>query len=568
MEEEPLKRRLTGLSLFLIAIVGCAADEQPSATTATQEPGNAMEVVADIEQRRMQLPRTVIDYDRTLLNPQEQQILAKLVEASRHMDAIFYRQVSEKNPAWLEQLRAGGTSPGLAYFENMKGPWDRLDEDAPFIAVGAKPAGAGFYPGDLTKEEFEGWIARNPGDKESFQGLFTVIRREGDRLVAIPYSTYYREQLEPAGKLLTEAAALTGNASLRNYLTKLVASFSSNNYFESDLAWMDLDSDIEVIIGPYEVYEDKLFNYKASFESFITVVDRPETEKLALYSRHMPAMERNLPIPDEHKNPNRGTDSPIRVVQEVFTAGDARRGVQTAAFNLPNDEKVREAKGSKMVLLKNVMEAKFRQSGQPIAARVLDSSQLNLVSFDAFFNHVLFHELSHGVGPGLITPPGGGERIDTRLLLKNHYSTIEEAKADVLGLWNLMYAMDEKLLTSFDRQTMYATNVGVMFRSLRFGIDSAHGRANAIQWNWFREKGGIEPSSDGRFRVDFAKMAEATRSLANELLMIEATGDFARADRLVAKYGISSTEMKEVISRLEDIPVDIEPVFAGAGETH
>lgn len=526
-----------------------------------------MDVVADIEQRRKQLPKTVIDYDRSLLNPQEQQVLAKLIEASRHMDAIFYRQVSEKNPGWHEQLRAGGPSPGLAYFENMKGPWDRLDEDAPFIAVGPKPAGAGFYPEDLTKEELEAWIAANPGDKESFQGLFTVIRREGDRLVAIPYSTHYREHLEPAGKLLTEAAALTGNASLRNYLTKLVASFSSNNYFESDLAWMDLDSGIEVIIGPYEVYEDKLFNYKASFESFITVVDKPETEKLALYSQHMPAMERNLPIPDEHKNPNRGTDSPIRVVQEVFTAGDARRGVQTAAFNLPNDEKVREAKGSKMVLLKNVMEAKFRQSGQPIAARVLDTSQLNLVTFDAFFNHVLFHELSHGVGPGLITPPGGGARIDTRLLLKNHYSTIEEAKADVLGLWNLMYAMDEKLMTAFDRQTMFATNAGVMFRSLRFGIDSAHGKGNAIQWNWFREKGGIVPSSDGRFRVDFAEMEEATRSLANELLMIEATGDFARAGRLVSKYGIASAEMKEVISRLEDIPVDIEPVFAGAGET-
>ncbi|HUF17816.1 MAG TPA: peptidase [Thermoanaerobaculia bacterium] len=561
-----MKVRLAITIILLMSILGCRAAEQPEATTATQETQGALEVVPDIEQRRSQLPRTVIDYDRNLLDSREQQALAKLIEASRYMDAIFYRQVSERNPAWHEQLLAAGSSPALAYFENMKGPWDRLKENEPFLSVGPKPAGAGFYPEDLTKEELEAWIAANPGDKESFQGLFTVIRREGDRLVAIPYSTYYKEHLDPAGKLLTEAAALTGNASLRNYLTKLVASFSSNDYFESDLAWMDLDSDLEVIIGPYEVYEDNLFNYKASFESFITVVDKPETEKLALYSSHMPAMERNLPIPDEHKNPNRGTDSPIRVVQEVFTAGDARRGVQTAAFNLPNDEKVREAKGSKMVLLKNVMEAKFRQSGQPIAARVLDSSQIDLVTFDAFFNHVLFHELSHGVGPGLITAPDG-KRVETRLLLQNLYSTIEEAKADVLSLWNLMYAMDEGLVTAFDRETMFATNAGVMYRSLRFGIDSAHGRGNAIQWNWFREKGGIVPAGDGRFRVDFARMEEATRSLANELLMIEATGDFARAERLVNKYGIASPEMKEVIARLEDIPVDIEPVFAGAGET-
>ena len=563
-----MKVRLIGVLALVIAMTGCKGEEQPA--TATETAGSSgLEIVSDVEERRKQLPPTVIDYDRTLLDDREKQVLAKLVEASKYMDQIFYRQVSEKNPEWHQALIAD-TSPqaahARAYFENMKGPWDRLAENEPFIAVGPKPEGAGFYPPDMTKQEFEAWIAANPADKESFQGLFTVIRRDGDRLVAIPYSTHYKEFLDPAARLLTEAAQMTGNASLRDYLTKLVAAFASNDYFQSDLAWMDLDSDIEVIIGPYEVYEDELFNYKASFESFITVVDKPETAKLELYSKNLPAMERNLPIPDEHKNPNRGTDSPIRVVQEVFTAGDARRGVQTAAFNLPNDERVREAKGSKMVLLKNVMDAKFRQSGQPIATRVLDSEQLPLVTFDAFFNHVLFHELSHGVGPGLITTPSG-ERVETRILLKNLYSTIEEAKADVLGLWNLMYAMDQKLMTSFDRRTLFATNTGVMFRSLRFGIDSAHGRGNAIQWNWFREKGAIVPVTGGRFRVDFTQMEEATRSLATELLMIQATGDFARAEALVNKYGVSNPEMEEVIARLEDIPVDIEPVFVGAGET-
>jgi hypothetical protein len=279
-------------------------------------------------------------------------------------------------------------------------------------------------------------------------------------------------------------------------------------------------------------------------------------------------MERNLPIPDEHKNPNRGTESPIRVVQEVFTAGDARRGVQTAAFNLPNDEVVREQKGSKKVLLKNVMDAKFRMSGQPIAMRVLEPSQRPLLNFDAYFNFVLFHELSHGVGPGLITPPGGGERVDTRLLLKESYSTIEECKADVLGIWNILLAMQENFLqSSFNEQQLYATYAGLHFRSMRFGIDEAHGRGTAVQWNWLREQGAILPSGDGTFRVDFAKMRPAMQSLVTELLMIEATGDYARAQRLLSKYGVSTPEIESVTARLKDIPVDITPYFPAAGET-
>jgi hypothetical protein len=323
---------------------------------------------------------------------------------------------------------------------------------------------------------------------------------------------------------------------------------------------MDLSGPIEVVIGPYEVYEDQLFNYKAAFESFVTVVDRPETEKLAIYARHLPDMERHLPMPDEHKNPNRGSESPIRVVQEIYTAGDARNGVATSAFNLPNDEKVREAKGSKKVLLKNVMDAKFRQSGKPISARVLVPEQAAMVRFDAYFNETLFHELSHGLGPGLITTPSG-ERVDTRLLLKETYSTIEEAKADAVGAWNVLYALDQGWLTGFSREEFFATVAGLMFRSMRFGIDEAHGRGTAAQWNWFREKGAIVPAADGRFRMVPEKMEEAIRSVANELLMIEATGDYQRAKRFLERYGVANEEITGTIARLTDIPVDIAPVF-------
>jgi hypothetical protein len=561
--------------LCTLLFAGCATQPMPAPEpvmpSTLPTPSVEPAVAPDAAERLGQLPRTGIDYDRSLLSDEDQRVVAKLIDAAKLIDEIFWLQVSEKNRDWFLALSEAARVSSLHqaafdYFIAMKGPWDRLKEDEPFVmGVGEKPGGAAFYPPDITKEEFERWIAAHPEDKEAFQGLFTVIRRQGSLLYAIPYSEYYGNLLGQAAARLREAAALSSNASLRDYLTKRAAALLSDDYYESDIAWMDLNSAIEVVVGPYEVYEDGLFNYKAAFEAFVTAVDRPESEKLGVYTAHLPEMERNLPMPDQHKNPNRGTDSPIRVVQEIFTAGDARSGVQTAAFNLPNDERVREAKGSKKVLLKNVMEAKYRQSGNPIALRVLDSAQTPLISFDAYFNHVLFHELSHGLGPGIITGPDG-KRVETRLLLKELYSAIEEAKADVLGLWNVLYAVDRKLLTGVTEQQLYATDVGLMFRSMRFGLGEAHGRGTAAQWNWYREKGAIVPQPNGRYRVDFDRMREAVRSLAAELLMIEATGDYDRARRLLEQYGKSTAEIEGVIARLRDIPVDIRPVFAAAGE--
>jgi hypothetical protein len=566
------------LLLVLAAILplACRENIQPQTETATSTapPAASLEVLPDVENRLRQMPKTVIDYDRTLLNDNERQVVAKLIEASTFIDEIYWRQVSEQNPDYRTRLEAQASSSnrnraGYEYFLANRGRWDRLAKDEPFVApfgpAGHKPEGAAFYPADITKEEMERYIAAHPDQKDALQGLFSVVRRQGDRLVTIPYSVHYKEQLTPAVAKLREAAALTNNPSMRNYLTKLADALMKDNYRESDVAWMDLNGPLEVVIGPYEVYEDALFNWKAAFQSFITVVDRPETEKLTVYAQHLPAMERNLPIPDEHKNPNRGTESPIRVVQELYTAGDARRGVQTAAFNLPNDEWVRENKGSKKVLLKNVMDAKYRMSGSPIAMRVLDPAQRNLLNFDAYFNFVLFHELSHGLGPGLIKQPNG-ERVDVRFLLKDTYSAIEECKADVLGVWNILYAIDQKLLSAFNEQQLYATYAGLHFRSMRFGIDEAHGRGTAVQWNWLREKGAIMPKGDGTFTVDFPKMRSGIELLANELLMLQATGDYARAQRLLAKYGVSTPEIESVTAKLTDIPVDITPVFPAAGE--
>lgn len=531
-----------------------------------------LQLAPDIPQRLRRLPRTAIDYDRGLLDEKETRVVAILIEASRAIDEIFLRQVSEENPRLREELRdaAGRGAPSaadaLALFDIHKGPWDRLAHHEPFIGTRPKPPGAAFYPPDVSKEEIERWIASHPADRDSFQSQFTVIRREGDGLAAIPYSRHYRDLLVPAAEKLRQAAAATGNASLRTYLSRRAEALLSDDYFASDVAWMELDSEIEVVIGPYEVYEDELLNYKASFEAFVTVRDRAESDRLAVYAEQLEEMERNLPIPDRYKNFDRGFESPVRVVQEIFTAGDARKGVQTSAFNLPNDERVREAKGSKQVLLKNVMEAKFRQSGRPVAERVLDASQAGKVSFDAYFNTTLFHELSHSLGPGIIRGPDG-RRMETRLLLKNLYSAIEECKADVLGVWNILFAMEKKLPIGFDEETLFVTDAGLMFRSMRFGLDEAHGAGTAVQWNWYREKGGILPAGGGKFRVDARAFRDAIRSLAEELLTIEATGDFERARRLLDQYGKTNAEIDAVVRGLEDISVDIAPVFLGAGET-
>jgi hypothetical protein len=525
----------------------------------------------DIAVRLRQFPHTVIDYDHSLLKDGAKETLEELIAASREIDDIFLRQVAEENPSLLEALNrmiASGRPDAITatdYFLINKGPWDRVKENEPFIGSRAKPPGAAFYPVDMTKREFEAWVTAHPQDNEAFQSLFTVIRRDGDRLVAIPYSKYYAPFLSRAAGRLRAAADRTANASLKKYLTLLAAALLSDDYYASDLAWMDLDSDIEVILGPYEVYEDGLFNYKAAFESFLGLRDPAESARLAVYAAHLRDMEENLPIPQAHKNFNRKFESPIRVVQEVFTAGDARKGVQTSAFNLPNDERVREAKGSKKVLLKNVMEAKFRLSGEPIAERILDPDEKTRLSFDAYFDHTLFHELSHGLGPGVITAPDG-KKVEARLLLKDLYSTIEECKADVVGAWNVLYAMDRKWLTGYGENVLFTTYAGLMFRSMRFGLDDAHGGGTAVQWNWYRERKAIDRAAGGRFRVQPENFREAVRSLAAELLEIEATGDYERARKLLDRYGKATPEIRTAIARLTDLPVDLAPVFVAPGE--
>jgi hypothetical protein len=492
-------------------------------------------------------------------------VIEKLVEAAEILDELFLLQVDARNKTWREEIaKDPKLETTLAVFDIMYGPWNRLDHNKPFWGDVEKPKGANYYPQDLKKEELEKWIADHPDQKEAFTGYFTVIERDGDGLKAVPYAEAYKEHLEPAAKLLEEAAELAEDARLKKYLASRAAAFKSNEYRQSDMDWMDLgDGDIEVVIGPYEVYEDELFGYKAAFEAFITLRDPEDSAELERIKSYIPKMEAYLPIPDEHKNPNRGTESPISVVEVLFTAGDTRAGVQTLAFNLPNDEVVREKKGSKKVMLKNVAHAKYEQILIPIAERLIDENQVKNVSFKAFFNHTLVHETAHGLGPGKITVEKDGKKVETSVNaeLKDLYPVIEEAKADTLGMYLNYLLIEEGMHPEEFMENVYASFLGGFFRSVRFGANEAHGKANVIQFNYLAEKGAVVRGDDGRYAYVADKMPEAVKSLARDLLMIEALGDYDGAKAFVDKYGEMPREMKEALDGLSDIPTDIRPSY-------
>jgi hypothetical protein len=509
---------------------------------------------------------TILTADTSGLSPNDRQALIKIIAAAKLYDPLYLRQIWSGNEALLKKLQADKTPLGrerLHYFIINKGPWSQLDGNEPFIpGVPPRPPYANFYPADMTKDEFNAWLATlSPEEKEKATGYFYVIRRDANgKLKSVPYSEEYREFLEPAAKLLREAAALTTNKTLRDFLNKRAAAFASNDYYDSDVAWMDLDAPIDVTIGPYETYEDELFGYKAGFEAYVTLRDAAESAKLVKFSQYLQEIEDHLPIDAKYRNPKLGAASPMRVVNEVFGSGEGNSGVQTAAFNLPNDERVVKEKGSKRIMLKNVQDAKFNKVLIPISRVVLDPKQQNDLAFDAFFTHILMHELMHGLGPHNINV--GGNATTVRLQLKDKYSAIEEAKADMTGLWALQYLLDKGVIDREMQRTLYTTNLASMFRSVRFGITEAHGRGVAMQFNYLTDEGAIKfNQSNGTFSVDESKIRAAVTKLTNELLTIEAEGSYEKASALLDKYAVIRPQMKSAFDKLSNVPVDIEPIF-------
>ncbi len=509
---------------------------------------------------------TVITADTTGLSTGNRAALRELFAAAEIMDSLYIRQVWSGNAAVLAKLTADTSSEGremLRYFQINMGPWSKLDHDSAFVpGVPARPLGADYYPEDMTNEEFTSWVALlPPAEKERATGFFTVIRRKGDHsLTLVPYSIEYRDLLAIAADHLRKAAALTDNASLRDFLLKRAAAFSSDDYYDSDIAWMDLDSPIDVTIGPYETYMDGLFNYKAAFEAFIGIRDEAETAKLSMFASHLQEIENSLPIDPKYRNPHLGAMAPIRVIDEVAIGGEAKSGVQTAAFNLPNDERIVRERGSKRVMLRNVQEAKFNKILKPIAEIALDSTQRGLVAFDPFFTHILAHELMHGLGPHNITLNGNPTTV--RQELKELYSSWEEAKADISGLFALQYLIDAGVISKDMEQKMYVTYLAGIFRSVRFGVAEAHGRGMALQFNYLLERGAISYNQTNEtFAVDFTKIKSVARDLTGIIMTVQAQGDYAAAKELLAKYAVIGPSLQRVLNKLTGIPVDIAPEF-------
>ena len=519
-------------------------------------------VTGDLSDRLAGYIRTDIAPDLSHLTAAQRRVLDKLVDASRIMNDLFWIQACPCHAELTERVAACDPDQrdGVErYFRINYGPWDRRFDRQPFFGDWSHPAGANFYPLDLTAAE-RTQIETGAG---GLSDLTTMVRRDGEgRLAAVPYSEYFRELLTVAANLLREAADLTDNDSLRDFLRARADAFLNDDYYESDMLWMDLDSPVEVTIGPYETYEDGLFGYKAAFEAFVTLTDPIESGRLTKFKKELPWLESRLPIPDKYKNPNRGTESPIRVVDEVYSGGDTRAGVQTIAFNLPNDERVREAKGSKKVMLRNVMNAKFARILTPIAGRLVAEDQLGNLTSESFFLHTLWHEMSHGLGPGKIDVDGRATEV--RLELKEHYSTLEEAKADAMGEWTILtlHAAGRDYFPAAIVSQQATTYLAGLFRSVRFGIAEAHGAANAIQFNYLVEKGVItQGPHDGRFRIDIARFPTAIEDLVRDICLLQAVGDYDGTGAFIARYGTMPPLLADALARLDGIPVDIEPVF-------
>ncbi|HYX09862.1 MAG TPA: Zn-dependent hydrolase [Bacteroidales bacterium] len=502
----------------------------------------------EMEKKVQAYKEVALTSDLSTLSDQQKQMLSLLFDAADIMDDLFWQEAYGDKNALLASLDDSLTRE---YVKINYGPWDRLHNNEPFIkGVGPKPAGANFYPADITKEEFKAFEST---DKTS---QYTLIRRNssGD-LESIPYHLAFAEKIQKAAGLLKQAAALAEDPGFKKYLELRANALLTDEYFESDMAWMDMkNNSIDFVVGPIENYEDGLFGYKAAHEAFILIKDKDWSNRLLKYAAMLPELQRGLPVPDKYKAEKPGTNSDLGAYDAVYYAGDCNAGSKTIAINLPNDEKVQLEKGSRRLQLKNAMKAKFDNIMVPIANTLISEDQRKNVVFDAFFENTMFHEVAHGLGiKNTITT---GEPV--RKALKDKYSALEEGKADILGLY-MVTKLNEKGELKDDLMNNYVTFLAGIFRSIRFGASSAHGTANLIRFNYFKEKGAFTKNQDGTYSVNFEKMQDAMNSLSALILKLQGDGDYAGVQKLVEEKGVIGSELKADLEKLnnQDIPVDI-----------
>jgi hypothetical protein len=545
----------------LLATAACAAGTTSSPPAASSNPASDG---YDLAASRAKIARIAMNPDISFLSAEDRKVADYLIQAADLMNPIYLRQVYAANPELRAEIAASNRPDKAALldmFDLHFGAWDTLAEQHPFYGSTPHPPGGGFYPADISREEFDAYLAAHPGEKEALTSPYTVVHRQGDRLVAVPYSQEYKQWLEPAARLLEQAAQASSNASLKKFLTLRAQAFRTDDYYESELAWMDVTgTPVEAVIGPYEVYSDELYGAKTAFEAYITVQDPKQSAALAKWKKYLRDMEANLPVEERYKNFQRGFASPILVADQIRGGGENAPGVQTVAFNLPNDERVREAKGAKKVILANVLGAKYERILAPMAQHILVADQTPLVVKKYMTETTLFHELSHSLGPGTITVNGRQTTVNAEL--KDQYSAIEECKADVMGVWNILFMMEKGEIPAAEKPQLFATYVVGIFRAARFGTDEAHGRGAALQYSYLREKGAIVwDASAQRFRVDDAKMEAGIRSLVADLVHLQGNGDYTGTKAFFDRYARLDEEARMVLATAAQIPTDIQPIY-------
>lgn len=542
---------------FVASISSCANKSDP-----VPEPDPRSEMQKKVDQ----FVRVEIGVADEEIPVEHRPSLLKQLAAAGYLDGMYLRQVAAENPEWRRQIaQEPDSSATLVYFDLMQGPWDRVDNNRPFWGNTPKPEGSTFYPRDLTKEELETWIEEHPDQETAFKSPYTVIKRDADGgLIAVPYSEEYGSDLAVLASFLEQAADVSVDERMATYLRSRAQAFLDNDYIQSDMDWIDLGNGrLDTVIGPTETYEDGLMGWKSSFETFIALRNPEVSAELDQIKALIPEMEDHLPIPDEYKTTDRGSESPISVVDLLFASGDAASGMSALAFNLPNDEVVRKTKGSKNVMLRNVIQAKYEHTLVPISQRLLNTEQAKQVTFDAFFSTILLHEIGHSLGPGIIKVERDGQTVETtvREELNDHYSTIEEGKADVLGVYLSLFLIERGVYPESMREQIYASFLGSSFRSLRFGAGSAHARSTVIELNYLIEQGAIVRQEDGRYAYVSPLMAGAVENLLHDLLMIEAHGDYVAAAAFIDKYGTVPDGLEEQLASFTDLPVDLRPVY-------
>ena len=559
---------LTSASILLLS--ACQKDNKIDITPPTEKPAVVETVDAAkpatynaYAQYRKYARIEMNDVDTSFLSPSEVEVVNKLIQASKLMTQIYRRQMTSNFGKVRKTISESG-------FENAKDlsrlfnlyfkRCDELAQNQPFFGDTPCPEGNGFYPEDITRDEFNQWIANHPDHAEAFKSGYTIIRRSGDTLIAVPYSVAFKDQLTRAAQLLREASEISEEPTLKRFLSLRADAFLSDDYYESELAWMELEGNIEVAIGPYEVYDDGLFGYKTAFESFVTIKNPDESAALDKYKNYLRDMEANLPVPASYKNFQRGFASPIAVTYQIQGGGDNVNGVQTIAFNLPNDERVREAKGAKKVILNNVLGAKYDRILAPIAANLLVKEQAAITDKKFMSYGTLFHELSHSLGPGTITKNGVKTTVTAEL--KELYSGLEEGKADVMGAYNVLYMIERGEIPASERDAFLATYFSGLFRSMRFGLAAAHAKGAAIQYSYYREVGAVEWDADlNRFRVNYDKLAQAISDLTAKFVIVQGDGDYDQAKVFLDTYAKKDELADKVLASFVRIPVDIRPIY-------